>query len=312
MKKYPKLKYPAESDIQEGDPVIVTEKLDGANGRFTVKNGEILFGSRNVEFKKHGDPLPPEECNKQFQHAIKYVQENINLDTYEFYQSVYGDLTIYGECMHKHSIDYEAWEGKQPDIDSDIPNFVVFDIYSERDGWLSYYEVNVIVETLGLDRAPEVDWMNTLDLDKVEIPQSEYREPNPDADNEFDQKGLAEGVVLTHANDPDIRAKIVSEKFKEVNHSGGGGGSNKARDTHEFVEKYITLPRVRKHAHKLIDQDLYDSLRMDMMKELHETVWEDAVEESREYTEEDLSEEWIRSQANSRMASHLQKIVQES
>ena len=68
MKKYPKIKYPTHEKtdglLTEGDEIVIQEKVDGANFRYTVdEDGEITFGSRNC--------VNPDE---QFEHAEEYVE----------------------------------------------------------------------------------------------------------------------------------------------------------------------------------------------------------------------------------------------
>lgn len=293
LEKYPKVKYPAETDVlwNEVDDVVVIEKLDGANGRFTVtEDGKIVFGSRNVKFTENGDPLPLSETNKQFQHAIKYLQEN--LDTETFLALADGrDVTLFGECLHKHHIDYDEWEEVRPEIDSETPNFVLFDVCIDGE-FVDYETLQVWASELELE-TPQLVTRGSIELETLEIPQSMYREMDSEAEREFDKFGKAEGVVIRRPNGD--RAKIVSPDFKEkttVSEKEQSLDVGIKSDIQKFVDKYITKGRVIKKATELKHEEKYDgTLEMSMMGDLHAIVFEDALEESEEYSKDDFEED---------------------
>lgn len=289
LKKYPKVKTPEDVEgIVTDEPFTyyIQEKIDGANARFTITdNHRVLFGSRNVEFKEHGRPQFTDEMNKQFRHAYKYVSNNVDREAFKETEETYGSVTVFGESLHKHSIDYDAWEGKHPDVDSDTPNFLAFDIYTEQVGWLNPERVAKVCEDIGLETVPvigKIKWKD-LDLENIQIPQSEYRTEHPDGQNEFDRKGLAEGVVIKNMQNQS-RAKVVHEQFKETKNpsssKSNNGSNNDEEEIHEFAEKYVTKARVEKIAHKLIDKEKYESLQMSMMEDLKDDVYQDAINEA--------------------------------
>jgi hypothetical protein len=315
LEKYPKIKYPAETEVlwNEVDDVVVMEKLDGANGRFTVtEDGKIVFGSRNVKFTENGDPLPISETNKQFRHAIKYLQDN--LDTETFLALADGrDVTLFGECLHKHHIDYDEWEGVYPEIDSETPNFVLFDVCIDGE-FVDYATLQVWATELDLE-TPQLVTRGSIDLETLEIPQSMYRETDSEAEREFDKLGKAEGVVLRRPNGD--RAKIVSPDFKEknaVSKEEQSLDSSVKSDIQTFVDKYITKGRVIKKATELKHEEKYDgSLEMRMMEDLHAIVFEDALDEAGEYSEDDFEEEELdvlHDKSASKTATLLQQELQ--
>lgn len=292
LDKYPKIKYPAETDVlwNEVDDVFVIEKIDGANGRFTVtENGQIVFGSRNVKFTTdNGEPLPLSETNKQFRHAIKYLQKTIDTET--FLSLADGrDVTMFGECLHKHHIDYDEWDEVHPEIDSETPNFVLFDVCIDGE-FVDYETLQVWATELDID-TPQLVTRGSVDLETLEIPQSMYRETDSEAEREFDRLGKAEGVIIRRPNGD--RAKIVSPDFKETNavsKEEQSLDSSVKSDIQIFVDKYITKGRVIKKATELKHEEKYDgSLEMRMMEDLHAIVFEDALEEAEEYSEDDFS-----------------------
>jgi hypothetical protein len=314
LHKYPKIKYPKETDVEweERDDVTVLEKLDGANGRFTITDdGEVLFGSRNVEFSDaSGEPLPVTEVNDQFKHAVEYLNKIVDPETFHELADE-RSITLFGEALHKHRIDYDAWEGNHPEVDTDIPNFVLFEVHVSNEGFLDWSSVKKWARELGLTVPKVVSRNKSVSLEDIRIPSSLYRTYHPDADSEFDRRGSAEGVVL-RTTDGD-RSKIVSSSFKEKNISSTDtedGGT----DYHEFVQTYITRGRVLKKATELQYKDKYaDHLEMKMMDDLHEIVYTDALEEAEDYTEEEMSEETLsllHEQASDKTATLLQNELQ--
>lgn len=271
MRKYPKIKYPRQVDElrTQTDTLVVQEKLDGANGRFTLTDeGELLFGSRNVEFRGEcGTPLPRDELNGSFKHAHKYIETFATLD------ESHSHLTFFGECMHKHRIDYDAWEGQHPNpVEKHPPNFILFDVWdSDIQQWFTQVGVDKLADEIGLGNARPQTWEIDVDAD-FEIPQSDYRTPDETADNEFDKKGLAEGIVVKNPSTGN-KTKVVHQSFKEVNQN---SDTNKEC---KFIQMYVTEARIEKHAYKLVDSGEYDSLNMEMMEVLPQKVLEDVFAE---------------------------------
>jgi len=334
MKKYPSIRYPNEPEadglLEHGEDIIVMEKLDGANFRWHFdKTGDIVPGSRNVEYSGPDD----ENIDKNFLHAIEYLEhvlEDVQTD-----HPLLQNLTFYGEAMHQHTIDYDAYEGDHPHpTEEDCANVVVFDIVAEEGH--PYVEVDDEPETAGtfmhhdhflemmddlpLDVAPILHRAPAEEFDGFDIPTSVYRTPDPSADNEFDKKGLAEGVVYKRA-DGSVRAKKVHPQFKEQ-HGGPSGGNSDYQTTEagEFVQKYVTEARIRKMVQKLANSPLgeYESVQMKMMKDLPRVVLTDVMEENGwellnndfEFTFDSDFKGGVRSQTSKKCARVLKEEVQ--
>lgn len=327
MKKYPKIKYPsheATDGLLAAGEVRFIEKYDGGNFRFRYKDGGLLMGSRNVEFSKQGDPLPYEEVNKAFRHVHRYLYNEVDFDALERHHEAYEDgLVFFGEAMHTHSIDYDAWDGQEPDIESDVPNFVGFDVFDRASGefldWDTCVDIygDIGLRTAQVYQTVPVEDLTLSDLDEYEIPQSEFREPDPDTDTRFDRKGLAEGVVLRN-DDTNVRAKIVHPEFKEKNAIAFEDKSKARTEAGKFIAQYVTTGRIRKHAHKIVDDPdtEYDDLEMSMMELLPRRVLTDIMEEEGweilgndiELTEDSKYE--IRSKASKKCARILRKMCE--
>lgn len=292
MKKFPKLPHLSDSDadvlVGGDDKLFILEKMDGANFRWQYhEDGSILAGSRNVVFKDGDAPQPLEETNKQFRHTIKFIESTIDVSELEAILDEYGTLTFFGESLHTHTVDYE-WSGKHPEIDDSTPNFLGFDIWNETtQSWLPHTIVTDIYSRIGLDTVPllKETTVDEITDEMLAIPQSAYRTPDPDADNEFDQNGYGEGIVVKNDVSQN-RAKKVAEYMSEVNQFGVPDDDEtieelkeKRKNANLFVRTFVTDARIKKQAHKLIDEGEFESLEMPMMAELPERVLRDIFTE---------------------------------
>lgn len=261
LKKYPKIKrlgHKENSGILQGGTVVVKEKLDGGNGRFTWWDEEdrILFGSRNVEYKKEKDTA------KMFSSPINYVKENIDKDLLRELDDEYGNLVIYGEYNVPHTLEYN-WE--------EIPPFTGFDIYTGVE-WLPWEETKEIFDSLNLPTVPEIYYGPATDYEvgeDYEFPESSYRD------------GLPEGIVIRNENSGQI-GKYRTPEFKEV-HQGQNPNRDDAvppSDSEMLARKYATEARIQKWIHKYREQG--EEIEMTIMENLWRDVAEDIIDEEGE------------------------------
>lgn len=318
MKKYPKIPHASDKkEVLSGSNIVVLEKIDGANARFSFTDSEeILFGTRRTKQTENGEPLGVQEMNKNFRHCYKYLQETIEKSVLEEIDEV-KDMTFFGESLQKHTIDYDAWSGNSPDVRNEIPNFIGFDIY-DGEKFLNFERFQEIYDLLGLETTPVHYSGSSKDInwETFDIPKSKFREEDPSADNEFDKSGLAEGVVVRN-EDILERAKIVHPEFKETNKSWKGVQvelTEEEKQANEFINKYVTHARVRKIAHKIKDQREEKKLKMEFMSELPLTVIDDIFEEENldiNRENEDVMSE-IRSKTSSKCSNILKEEIQKS
>lgn len=265
MKKYPKIRRIGDrvnNGILQSDPkhLTVKEKLDGANFRFTldrnlepeyqIKERKLVFGSRNVPYKNERD------IDSSFQHAIKYVRENVNVSRLLLLENEYGPLTFFGEAMHSHTINYD-WD--------DIPSFIGFDIWSQKyDEFLTHQEMETAFDEIGLKTTPTHP-LNVVE-NEFDCPESKYYD------------GPAEGVVIVN-DETGQRAKIRGEKFKEVAEMTKQKNDGEYNDNHSVIlaNRYATDARILKKIHKMEDVGRQPS--MEMMETLWRSVFEDIIEE---------------------------------
>jgi len=294
MKKFPKIRYPGDSktDGVLADDVVVMEKLDGANFRFAFTQEGLEVGTRNHSFDVTDPNIP-----KAFNHVIDYL-EGLSQETKS---ALIGRGTFYGEAMHRHTIDYPEIDWHIPHkgsphipVESETPNVLIFDWYKDdEETWANWNMLEDVIGRTELELAPILEKGRPGDLD-LTIPETSVFGGEP------------EGVVVRRF-DGTVRAKKVNEDFKEQHKS---STKSKVEDTEsgKFMAEWVTEERIIKTAHKLVDEGLYDELKMPMMEDLPEWALKDAIEES------DVSHEWdedtdfmsaVRSKASSKCASVL-------
>jgi len=292
FKKFSKIKRVGHDQNQgmfeEDGELIIKEKLDGANFRFTFnEDAELVFGSKNVEYvDEEGEPAYSsedyEKLDSRFEAAIDHVREVTDLRGQTMTRN-YGSLTFFGENMVKHSLDYE-W--------SDTPQFIGFDIYDhDEERWLSTEEAYRIFEKLGLETAPIIARMPAEEFDPEEFGaehESQYRD------------GLAEGVVLinegaeeNHRSGFNTRSKMVTEEFKEKHEqaTSANHGNEQPKGHQKLADKYCTDGRIKKHIHKMRDEGYElgmhlmspengEGLFMRVAKDIVEEEWREIAESS--------------------------------
>ncbi|EGQ44272.1 MAG: RNA ligase [Candidatus Nanosalina sp. J07AB43] len=245
MKKYPKIKYPNDdkaTGVFASGEVVVQEKLDGANFRFTHERNldeeyhtpdskrHIVFGSRNVQYKNVKDE------SKQFSKPIKHIRQNVDPVDIKILEDQYDSaLTFFGEAMIPHTLSYD-WES--------TPAFVGFDVYKEsEERWLRQPEVRFVFGELGLSVAPVIAIVPAEDWDDYDV--------DTKIDSEF---GDVKAEGLTFKNyDTQTFAKYVREDFKEKNKQTFGKSQKQQTSGAEKLSyQYITNSRIEnKHTNLL-------------------------------------------------------------
>lgn len=297
MKTYPKLSYPEDSatnGLFETGHIVAQEKLDGMNFRFSnaTDDGDIRFGSRRIEFV--------DDVNNKFKPYVEYARNTIDMDTLREMQPI----TVFAEAMEPHTI-------SEYDFDS-IPAVIGFDVWSHTENEFISTDKSIEMmhdielETAHVHDTSDVEaWKNnntSLHTDgELLVPESMYGDIK------------AEGLVLKNPQ-TNTRAKTVRETFKERNKEIFGDVSADDPDAIKLSNKYITNQRIRKAAHRLVDEGEWDELQMEMMQDLPEAVIRDmAVEEagtilmSENYGELDVHE--FRSHVSSRCSNVLRKMI---
>lgn len=262
MKKYPKIHRLGKDENKnifkyQDDYAVVTEKLDGANARMWVEDGELIFGSRNVNGISDND---------QWEEYIQYLRDKVNPEDLD------DDLIYVGEFMKPHTISYPFDE---------IPKVVFFDILYKRNGNpLSYVIAMQEFDRIGVDYIEPLFEGKLRDLDKDKLDdfmdESNYRDGQP------------EGIVLKNYDRLNrfgrpLFAKMVNDKFREKHKANFKDQGGKKRDDvynemRYLVDKYATETRIRKQIYRLRDEKDMDICRK-MMNYLIPRVIEDILKE---------------------------------
>ncbi|WP_330633462.1 RNA ligase family protein [Halocatena halophila] len=254
MKRYPKLptyESGAQDDLLSSGTIVVTEKLDGSNFRFTFDEDEgFTFGSRNTA----GEQLH----HKQFSEPISYIKSNCETDALSSLQEDLGQLVLFGEAMIPHTIAYD-WDH--------TPAFVGFDVWNvETQKFYHTEQAKEIVETVGLPFTPVVDAVSvdTSEEWAPSIPESAF------------YNGVAEGVVLKN-HQTESYYKLVREEFTETLKR--SPTRSDFTDTERIVEQYVTPARIESVAHQLVGDGAWEKIELPMMEILPQAVIRDMMTE---------------------------------
>lgn len=245
-----------ENVLQPGDPIIIQEKLDGANGSFKLEEGKVFAFSRNE----------------------RLTEQNNLQGFYEWTQTLDADLlrsdvVYFGEWLTKHKINY-----------GDLTKqFFLFDLYDiEKEKYMHVTEVKKEAERLGLRLIPifyEGEYQSLEHLESF-IGQTALGV----------KKG--EGIVVKNVDYQDVYGKqlfvkLVIDAFKEVQRIKKPKDPNFQSAEIEAVKSVLTTARVEKWIYKLIDEGLLqaDVSLQDMgliLKQLTPRIVEDIVQEEGE------------------------------
>lgn len=248
--KYPKIKQLGHEDtiklfLNSEDEIVLEEKIDGSNFRVFIKNGELFFGSRNLDLSENN--------YNQWERSVKFIKETLQDKDLSFIE---GHI-LFGEATNPHTLHYDLEK---------IPPFLGFDILTPEGTFIK--NKNEIFETLGLPVVPTVKKIKVSEISKVDdswVPQSQYGDIK------------AEGIVFKNYERQTF-AKYVRSEFKEQNKKVFGGSKKHAEDGTDYLSiKYCTSARIEKHIFKLIDEG--HKLEMAMMKDLPKLVTSDMWDE---------------------------------
>lgn len=246
------------------DELIIQEKLDGGNFRVRIDSDSTpIYGSRKNLFGTEIDNL-----NGFFKRPASYIQNTLTDELLNEVVSDYGSITIFGENMLYHAIDYK-WD--------EVPPWVVFDVWShENERFIHFDTVKEIATTLGFETVPIID--------KVEPSEFEI-DDYKNLKSVFNNDLTSEGVVVKDYTSQSF-AKYVNEYFHEVSSqrwgntqrdSETGDGLRKVDYTKYLNAKYVTNNRIEKHIRKLVIEknDLSMELTSDLIESVYHDIWEE-------------------------------------
>lgn len=245
-----------ENVLQPGDPIIIQEKLDGANGSFKLEEGEILAFSRNERLTEQNN----------LQGFYEWTQ---TLDA----NQLRSDVVYFGEWLTKHKINY-----------GDLTKqFFLFDLYDvEKEKYIHFTEVKKEAERLKLNLIPvfyEGEYQSLEHLESF-IGQTALGV----------KKG--EGIVVKNVDYQDVYGKqlfvkLVIDAFKEVQRIKKPRDPNVQSAEIEAVQSVLTRARVEKWIYKLIDEGALQAnfVMQDMamiLKQITSRIVDDIMQEEGE------------------------------
>jgi len=212
-----------------------------------------------------------ENIPKAFRHAVEYIEQQLD-SAGDDKLSVIESVTFYGEALHLHSLQYENINYKNPNkgsphppIDGETPNVVLFD--ARRNGeWLGWDEFTQLVSLTPFKTTKVLERGDPNDLSFAVPEESIFGGP-------------PEGIVVRRV-DGTVRAKKVTDNFKEKNSQAFNNPSKAQTDAGEFIAAFVTEERVMNIAHSLVDEGIYEQLEMSMMEDLPREVLKDAMAEN--------------------------------
>lgn len=245
----------------------VTKDVIVSNCRLTWDEDEerIVFGSRNVEYWNESD------TDSAFAHAVAFVREHVDSDMLAELNTDYESITIFGEAMHAHTLEYgQPVQDGDAQVWDDVPNVLVFDVWTQSNGFLDWSVAKPIIDDIGLEPVPVMytgladEW--SPPTDDEEFPESAYRD------------GLPEGLVVRNEI-TDQTAKIRTQKFKERHdaQSVTNPDDYEPSDGMMLARQYATEARVLKQIHKY--EDSGRTIEMSVMEDLWRDVFDDIIEE---------------------------------
>lgn len=229
----------------------VQEKIDGANTSIWLDdNGCIQCGSRNRQL-----------INDDFNGFVSYAKSHEGINKFLKQNPL---AILYGEWLVKHTIQYNhAFYSK----------FYLFDIYFDN-AFVTPKEVYEISIEYSIDCVPQIGVFINPEIDNLR---------NFVGKSKFGDRG--EGIVIKNMEFINkfgdlVYAKLVCEKFKEKNLLTFNDNDKHSEFYNEmyFVNKYMTLSRVKKITEKL-QPEINEKLDMKHIPRICDTAYHDMLTE---------------------------------
>lgn len=269
--------------LNEGDNIIIQEKLDGANASFTLDELDLKMYSRNTELSE----------SKTLGGFYNFVK-----DSFENKKELLNPNYIYfGEWLNPHKVKYENYE----------KHFFLFDIYSKSENkYLDFSVVKLEANNLGLNLIP-VFYEGKYDS----YEQLEKYVGSTALNAKIGDKVLGEGIVVKNVDYVDrfgnqMYVKLVVDEFVEVQKQKKSSDPNsyKSTDEYKLAESLVTKARVEKTIFKLRDEGLIaDNLEKKdiglIFKESINRVYADLIKEESDSINSELDEKLFRKHTSS-------------
>ncbi|MGE6629631.1 RNA ligase family protein [Bacillus sp. NPDC077027] len=288
QKKYISIKRMGHSDtrgmFQQGDFIIITEKIDCSNASFSLdEKGALQAFSRNVQLDEQNN------LNGFYQ----WVHENINPN------DLASEYIYFGEWLGTpHKVHYPQHE-KQ---------FFLFDVWDKVEKeYITFWEVKWEAKHLQVNIVPVFYGGEFISYEHIESFVGLTA-----LGGKIGEIESGEGIVVKNYRNQGF-AKLVCEAFREVH-----GGAKEYKKPTElgaeavFVSRTVTPARVLKTYFKLIDEQvLPNNLELEdmgmILKELVPAVQADILKEERELLPEFYDEKAVRKSVSKRVPQYIKE-----
>jgi ATP-dependent RNA circularization protein (DNA/RNA ligase family) len=130
--------------LLDGFPLVVQEKIDGANLSVWMEDGQLCIASRNKQLCGPGG-WAEEGDGSEFRGAVGYIRAHRGIAAF---LAEFPDRTLRGEWLVKHTVVYspEAWN-----------KFYVFDVQSKDGEYVPSWAYSSILQGYGIDMVPFIE-----------------------------------------------------------------------------------------------------------------------------------------------------------
>lgn len=271
MKMYCKIKRPdnAKEQINQGESIVIQEKIDGSNTAIMNDNGKLRLFSRSNELKG-------EEGLGGF---VKYMR----VREQQILKYLPNGYVLYGEWLKQGKINYNslAKQGKiEPYYAFDLVKEIIKRPTEDEDFtrvFASIEEMKKMANKIGLKTVPELATGIFADYESLKITYVDNQKSALEGTD-----CIREGIVIK-TPDGAKRIKIVGDKFQEVK----GVKNATTKSPYEFLDKYITPMRICKFLIAIgIENPKQEDYR-EIFKKL-DIIAEDIIQEEKEQILQDL------------------------
>ena len=288
MKMYCKIKRPdnAKYQIEEGQLVVIQEKIDGSNTAIYNDNGKIRYFSRSQELKgEDGLGGFVKYMNSKEDKILEYLPKGYVLFGEWLGQGKinYNSLAKQGKIEPYYAFDLVKKIEQRPIEDEDFTR--VFDTISE---------MKEVASNIGLKTVPELKVTNFTSYKEL---KEKYVDNQKSALKGTDC--IREGIVIKTL-DGEKRIKIVADKFQEVKSI----KNTETKSPFAFLDKYITPMRICKFLTTLrienpkpedyreifkkldiLAQDILEEEEEQILKDIKRIIKKQAIPNIKEYVE---------------------------
>ncbi|WIL49617.1 RNA ligase family protein [Bacillus bombysepticus] len=276
--------------LNEGDEIVIQEKIDGANASFMVYGESIRCFSRNRELSE-GNTLGG------------FYQFANSLDSYKLLDG----YLYFGEWLNPHKIRYGSYE-KQ---------FILFDIYDlHRDKYVSFSVVKMEAQRLGLNLVPVFYEGPYRGFEHLQQFVGKTQLGGKLGDMETGEGIVVKNVSYLDRFGKQQFVKLVTDAFREVQSQKAPKDPRKKTEEQVFVDTCMTKARVEKLIHKLVDEGILDG-KFDItdmqviLQNLGGHVYDDMLKEESEMLPKEFEEKQIRKAIGRGLAVIVKEIIRE-